>query len=187
MKVSLALFLFTLGAYGAIRDVDFKNFAYPFVESEFVSVPSHLRWMPLLGANRIATQDGRHRFPCDEPQCESLTVDRVDFGNINGVSGTAAVVALVYHTGGTANWQYLYVIALRSGKPKVVAWLETGSRADMGLRSFKIDQGDLVLMLNDPDKRTGDCCSTGSITYRYRWLDGSFHQVGAPHRKDDPR
>ncbi len=69
----------------------------------------------------------------------------------------------------------------------LVAWLEAGSRADMGLRSFKIAQGDLTLILNDPDKRVGDCCSTGTITYRYRWINGSFHQIGRPVLAADPR
>jgi hypothetical protein len=171
----------------SIRDVDFKNFAYPFLQRKYVSVPSRLRWMPLLGANRIAMHDGQHRFPCVEPPCELLTLDRVDFGNISGVSGTTAIVTAVYHTGGTANWQYLYVIRLRAGKPQAMAWLEAESRSSNGLRSLMIDRGDLVLVVNDPDKRQGDCCSTGSITYRYRWSNDSFHQVGKPIRADDPQ
>ncbi len=57
----------------------------------------------------------------------------------------------------------------------------------MGLRQFAIDSGDLVLIVEDPDKRMGDCCSTGTITYRYRWGAGSFHQIGKPVLADDPR
>jgi hypothetical protein len=187
VRTLVALFVLAGAASGAsIRDVDFKNFAYPFIQHEYVSVPSRLRWMPLVGTN-VATHDGQHRFACDDPPCELLTVDRVVFGDINGISGTTAVVTTVFHTGGAANWQYLYVIALRSGTPKVVAWLEAGSRAYMGLRSFKIDQGDLVLILNDPDKRMGDCCSTGFITYRYHWINGSFHRIGKPVLADDPQ
>jgi hypothetical protein len=57
----------------------------------------------------------------------------------------------------------------------------------MGLRRASVDLGDLVLLVNDPERRQGDCCSTGTITYRYRWHDGSFHQVGSPVRADDPQ
>jgi hypothetical protein len=57
----------------------------------------------------------------------------------------------------------------------------------MGLRRAEVDHGDLVLIVNDPDKREADCCSTGSITYRYRWHDGAFYQIGAPVRADDPQ
>jgi hypothetical protein len=186
MKATIALFLGALGASGAIQDVDFGNFAYPFTKSEFVSVPSRLRWLPLPRADFITTHNSRHTFPCDEPPCELLTVDRIDFADIKGIAGASAIITTTFHTGGTAHWQYLYVIALRSGKPKVLAWLESGSRADMGLRSASADHGDLALVVNDPDKRQGDCCSTGTITYRYRWAGGSFHNVGPPTRKDDP-
>jgi hypothetical protein len=190
VKILLAVFVLVNIARGAsIGDVDFKNFAYPFFHRKYVSVPSRLRWMPHTGAILIAPQSGKYTFPCDIDLsgCPWLSVDQIDFGNIGGIPGTSAVVRTEYFTGGTAHWEYLYVIALRSGRPKVMAWLETGSRAYMGLRSFTIDHGDLVLIVNDPDKRMGDCCSTGTITHRYRWRDGSFHQIGEPILADDPQ
>ncbi|MGP0072651.1 MAG: hypothetical protein ACLPWF_12055 [Bryobacteraceae bacterium] len=125
----------------SIRDVDFKNFDYPFIHSEFVSVPNRLRWMPRARAELIAFRDGRHTLSCDDPPCELLTVDQVDFGDINGIQHTSAIVTVTFHTGGTA---------------------------------------DLILIVNDPEKREGDCCSTGTITYRYRFMNGSFRQIGAP-------
>jgi hypothetical protein len=189
-KAISALFFLALGAYGSIRDVDFKDFTYPFIKSKFVSVPGHLRWMPRTKASYLSLRDGEYRFPCDLPVsygCPSAGLNKVDFGNIDGLPDTSAFVTVWYSTGGTANWQYLYVIALRSGKPEVVAWLETGSRAYIGLRSATVERGDLVLIVNDPDKRQGDCCSTGTITYRYRWHAGSFHKIGTPVLKDDPQ
>jgi hypothetical protein len=116
-----------------------------------------------------------------------VTIDQINFGNINGLPEPSAIVTATYHTRGTATWQYLYVIGLRSGKPVVMAWLETGSRAYMGLRRASVDQGNLVLIVNDPEKREGDCCSTGTITYRYQWQSDSFRQMRAPVRKDDPQ
>jgi len=139
--------------------------------------------MPPASVGLLSLRDGQYRFPCDFPipsDCPSLSVDKVEFGHIEGLPETSAIVTVEYYTGGTANWQYLYVIALQSGRPRVMAWLETGSRADMGLRSATVDRGDLVLIVNDPDKRMGDCCSTGSITYRYRWHVGSFHKIAPP-------
>ncbi len=185
MKAALALFLFTLGAYGSIRDVDFKNFAYPFPNRKFIPVPSKLRWMPLVNGRRLSLRNGEYSF-CADRNCGSLRLDRAEFGNIHGLEGTSAAVTVQYFSGGTATWLYLYVVQLQRGRPRVVAWLEAGSRADMGLHGFEIDHGDLVLILNDPDKRIGDCCSTGSITYRYRWMNGSFRQIGKPVRADDP-
>jgi hypothetical protein len=186
MKAVSAVFLIALGVSGAVQDVDFKNFAYPFVsDDQLISVPGDLHWMPRKAASSLSLRNGEYTPPCDAPVgCPSLWLNRVDFGNINGVPGTSAVVTVWYSTGGTANWQYLYVVALRSGKPRVIAWLETGSRSAKGLRSATVDRGDLVLIVNDPDKRTAECCSTGTITYR--WHAGAFHQIGKPVLKDDP-
>lgn len=188
MKILPALFaLVNLAWAASIRDVDFKNFAYPFIESKFVSVPSMLRWMPHSGASQVSPHDGRYTFSCDDSPCPLLTVDQIDFGKISGLPETCALVSTTYHTGGTATWQYLYVIALRLGRPKVMAWLESGSRADMGLRSASVNRGDLVLIVNDPNKRMGDCCSTGSIAFRYRWRNASFYRIGARVLADDPQ
>ena len=184
----LELFAFRIIALGApsIRDVDFKNFGYPFIRDELDSVPVKLRWMAGAGAKVVSLSDGRYRFPCDDSPCPLLTMDQIDFVKINGLPETSALVVATYHTGGTATWQYIYVITLRSGKPVVTSWLETGSRAYMGLRHAKADRGDLVLTVNDPEKRMGDCCSSGAITYRYRWDGDSFRQIGAPVLEDDP-
>jgi hypothetical protein len=186
-RLLLGLLVLTNITGASIRDFDFRNFAYPFVESEFVSVPDHLRWMALTGTSVISLRDGRYTFPCEDSPCPLLTLDKPAFGNINGLPDTSALVSVTYHTGGTATWRYLYVFALRSGKPHAIAWLEAGSRARMGLRSAAVDGGALVLIVEDPDKRMGDCCSTGTITYRYRWLNGSFQRIGTPLRADDPQ
>jgi hypothetical protein len=170
----------------SIHEVDFKNFSYPFIQHRYVSLPDHLRWMPRVGAKLTSLRDGRHTFLCDGEPCGLLTLDHIDFDHVNGLPGNVALVLIGFHTGGTAQWQYLYVIALRSGKPRAVAWLEAGSRGYMGLRRLQVDRGDLVMIANDPGKRRGDCCSTGTLTYRYRWASGHFRQIGEPVSADDP-
>jgi hypothetical protein len=187
MKILVAVFVLAGVARAAsIRDTDFKNFTYPFSKSEFVSVPSRPRWMSIAETGRVSLHEGRYAFPCDDPPCYLITFNRAEFGEIAGMDGEVAIVTVVFHTGGTANWEYLYVVGIRSGKPQVLAWMEAGSRADMGLRRAFADRGDLVLEVNDPDKRLGDCCSTGTVTYHYRWANGSFHEIGKPVRADDP-
>ncbi len=185
-RLLLAVLALIFSARGAsIRNVDFKNFSYAFLHTKFVSVPSRPRWMPLVGTTRVPLHDGRYTFACDDPPCYLITFGQVVFGKLDDL-GEVAIPTTVFHTGGTANWEYLYVVAMRSGRPKAIAWLKAGSRADMGLRRAAIDRGDLVLVFNDPDKREGDCCSNGSITLRYRWINGSFHQIGRPIRANDP-
>lgn len=187
MKTAALLFVFGYLVHAAsVRDIDFKNFSYPFVEHRFVSVPSRLQWLPVAQSGRVELVDGRRDIPCDDdPKCRLLTFDDVVFGDIHGL-GHVALATTIFHTGGTANWEYLYVVGIRAGQPKVLAWLEAGSRADMGLRSASATGGDLVLVVNDPNKRIGDCCSTGTITLRYRWQNGAFRQVGQPVKTGDP-
>lgn len=175
-------------ARGSIRDIDWKNFSYPLLETN--RVPGDLRWMEPRAKPSVSLIDGRYVEPdrCgdDKRFCASLTFDSVKYGALTGIESPVAAVVLTYHTGGTAHWQYVYVLTLESGRPRVLAWLRTGSRADQGLRNLSISAGNLVLVVNDPDRRQGDCCSAGTITTRYRWSGTSFAAVGQPVNKNDP-
>lgn len=175
------------GAEGSITHMDFKDLTYPFVDNELLSVPSQPRWMPLPSASSVSLHDGRFRFPCDDAPCPLLSLDQVTFDKISGLPTSSALVVMTFHPGGSATWRYLYVVALQHGAPQVVAWLEAGSRADMGLLHAEADHGDLLLTVEDPTKRVGDCCSTGTITYRYTWDGYSFKQTGKPVLRDTSR
>jgi uncharacterized protein YecT (DUF1311 family) len=172
----------------SIPDVDWKDFSYPLLETD--SVPGEVRWMPPGAKESVSLINGRYVVPgnCGDNVrfCPLVTFDSVDYGALDGIKSTVAAVVLTYHSGGTANWQYVYLLALDSGKPRLLAWLRTGSRADQGLREVSITDGDLVLVINNPDKRQGDCCSAESITTRYRWVGGSFSAIGQPVYKPDP-
>ena len=170
----------------SIRKVDWKNFSYPLQETD--GVPGEVRWMPPGTKEFASLMNGRY-VPdncSDDISCPMVTFDSVHYGGLNGIKATVAAVVLTYHSGGTANWQYVYVLALKSTKPRLLAWARTGSRADQGLREVSITAGALVLAVNDPDRRQGDCCSAGSITIRYRWVGGSFSAIGQPVYKSDP-
>lgn len=172
----------------SIRDIDWKNFSYPLLETD--AVPEEVRWMALGAQASARPIDGRHviREHCgnDIRQCPLATFDSVNYGMLTGIKSTAAVAVLTYHSGGSANWQYVYVFTLESGQPRLLAWLRTGSRAYQGLREASIAGGDLVLEVNDPDERQGDCCSAGRIVTRYRWSGSSFSAIGKPTVKSDP-
>ena len=172
----------------SIRDVDWKNFSYPLMEAD--GVPGEVRWMAPSTKEPAALINGRYVVPdnCSDNirSCPLVTFDSVNYGALNGIKSTVAAVVLTYHSGGTANWQYVYVLALESSKPRLLAWLRTGSRAAQGLREVSITGGDLILVVNDPDKQQGDCCSAGSITTRYRWVGGSFSAIGQAVHKTDP-
>jgi len=171
----------------SIRDVDWKNFSYPLLETD--GVPGEVRWMALGTKESTSLINGKYVVPnCSDDIrfCPWITFDAVKYAALRGIKSTVAAVVLTYFTGGTAHWQYVYVFALESGKPRLLAWLRTGSRADQGLREVSITGGDLVLVVNDPDKQQGDCCSAGTIITRYRWVGSSFSAMGQPVYKTDP-
>ena len=174
-------------AQRSVRNVDWRNFSYPLLDTE--TVPGEVHWMSSLGATETASLVNGKYVPrdCndDNRNCPLLTFDSVNYGTLTGLESTVAVVVLTYHTGGTAHWQYVYFFSFNSGKPQLLAWLKTGSRAYQGLRDVSITDGNFILVVNDPDKRQGDCCSAASIERRYRWTKGSFSEVGKPVYKND--
>src|SRR5258708_5631972 len=126
----------------SIRDVDWKNFSYPLLETH--GVPGEVRWMALTAKEPASLINGRYVVPdCsgDIRFCPLLTFDSVNYGALTGIKSTVAAIVLTYHSGGTANWQYVYVFALESSKPRLLAWLRTGSRAAQGLREVSIIGG----------------------------------------------
>ncbi len=170
----------------SIRDVDWRNFSYPL---EVGGVPAEVHWLSAVRRTDAATLiDGKYVVPdgSDDVRSRLVTFDSVNYGALTGINSTVAVVVLTYHSGGTATWQYVYLFATQSSNPQLLAWLRTGSRADQGLREVSTSDGDLILVVNDPDRRRGDCCSTGTITTRYQWVRDSFSVVGKPVYKTDP-
>ena len=90
MRIVVTLFALASVSRGeSIRDVDFKNFAYPFIKNEFDSVPDKLRWMLRTRTNLLALHDGRYTFPCEDTLCPPVTIDQINFGNINGRQSAA--------------------------------------------------------------------------------------------------
>ncbi len=106
-------------------------------------------------------------------------VRSVTYGDLRSEGREAAAVDLIYSTGGTANWHYLYVYALEKGSPQLLARLESGSRADGGLVKVTIEKNELILDFADGARRVGDCCSPGYIRAKYRWQSGRFVEVGS--------
>ena len=107
----------------SIRNIDWKNFAYPLLETD--DVPGEVRWMAPGTKESASLINGRYVVPdnCspDIRLCPLVTFDSVSYGRLDGIKSTVAAVVLTYHSGGTATWQYVYVLALESSKPPGVA------------------------------------------------------------------
>ncbi len=189
MKTQIAfaifgLFALTLIARPAttIRQIDFDNFRYPWT-APAADVPSTWSWLTAAPDSHIETVNGLYRPNSADPDNEPLrspavSVDAVSYGDLDGDGTEEAVVALNYTTGGTANWDYVYVYKLDGSKVSLLARLQSGSRADGGLVRAFVRHGLLVMDFADADKRAGDCCSEGYIRVEYRWRDGVFVEEG---------
>jgi hypothetical protein len=170
-----------------IREVDFKNFNYPL--SGALLGHNRLQWLPteahsdrrsihlVNGANLTKSSsfvmDG-HEYT----QWEGFKLQSVKFADVTGHGQEEAIVVLHYGTGGTQQTDYVYIYSFGVGKPKLLAYFHTGDRADSGLCKVYGEEGKLVVELFDPQKRLGDCCSSGIVRTRYRWHDYRFEAFG---------
>ena len=174
-------------AQSPIRQIDFRNFSYPWDDSRNVWL-DNWRWLDSSPQSQIEVSNGRHRFD-DEGEREQepsplLTVDSVTYGDLIGDGAEEAIVKLNYSTGGTANWDYLYVYRLRNGHLILLGRLESGSRGYGGLMKVSVRDKLLVTDFADKDKLRGECCSAGYIRVEYRWQNGAFVDFGTRHYGD---
>lgn len=173
----------------SIREIDFRNFTFPWnggAEPENSENPWH--WIASAHSGTVQLRGGVHRFWDEVPRdvrnrAPGLWLDSIAYGYLEGL-GEDAAVALNYSTGGTANWDYLYVYTLERNRPRLLGWLESGSRAYGGLVAVALRNGQLVLDFADPARRDGDCCSDGYIRVRYVWKNGHFAETGPRERGD---
>ncbi len=163
-----------------IREIDFKNASYAWDELDR-GVPSNWHWLAQLPRGSVRLKNGQHRVSDGSESGKTiseLSIVSVTYGDLFGDGREEAAVHLLYRTGGTANWSYLYVYNLDSRQPKLIAVLESGSRADGGLLRVKIQKHLLVLDFLDSELRQGDCCSEGFVRVRYHWQRDKFIESG---------
>jgi len=172
----------------SIRQIDFKNFTYPWDGGGAPADQWH--WIDSIPSTTVHLAAGVHRFWDEVPEgldrsyAPGLWLESVTYGDLDGDGKEEAAVDLNYSGGGTANWDYLYVYKLTKNRPRLLGWLESGSRAYGGLVRVVIEQRQLVLDFQDPERRDGDCCSDGYIRVRYVWKDGRFVETGTRERGD---
>ena len=170
LRLSLAV------AAPGLETVDFKNFEYPWYPS---GVPSSWGWLEGTPRSHVRLKDGRHTFdPHDSSHSAYLQLSSVTRGDLDGDGQDEAVVDLLYGSGGTANWHYVYVFKATDTNVVPLGILESGSRAYGGLVNIQITRGLLVLEFEDSDRLIGDCCSRGIVRVRYRFKDGRFIETG---------
>ncbi len=188
----IANMVFALASWGgqthkvkSIRQIDFKNFTYAWSEPEppeDEDVPWH--WFNSPTDSHFRAVHGLHHFysakqePYEREHAPLISVDSVVYGDLDGDGNEEAVVAMNYSTGGTFNWDYLYVFTLDSGRAKLIERMETGSGGSGGLVRMSVQHQFLVIDFADPEQIAGDCCSKGFIRVHYRLQEGEFIEDG---------
>jgi hypothetical protein len=168
-----------------IRQIDFKNFTYPWTGEDAHRAYWHWMRLPQRKLTTFQLINGRHTFNEDAAETgggpmPAIFFKSATYGDLLGERSEQAAVWLNYSTGGTANWQYLYVFTLNTSNgaaakvPKLVGLLESGSRASGGLVRVSIENRRLILDFMDEARSVGDCCSEGYIRVHYVWRDGRF-------------
>jgi len=187
VTLALATILAATPQKTGIRKVDFKNFVYVW-DRPIEGVPSRWRWIRTRASARFRLVQGKHRFfdarasRSERESSSGVWFSSVAYGDLDGDGTDEAAVAMNYSTGGTANWEYLYVYKLVAGKPKLLARLESGSRADGGLGEVSIQNGLLILEFSDTARRVADCCSEGFVRVRYQWREKRFVEIAPRER-----
>jgi len=194
LRVAIALAGFLMLSAGTnktrtIRQTDFGNFIYPWNESEDEG-PSNWHWMHEPPQTQLKLVNGRYVFSTgdksegDGGSSPYVALMSVTYGDLDRDGDEEAAVDLLYSTGGTSNWHYLYVYKLNQGTPQLLGRLESGSRAFGGLVRSSLQNGLLVVDFADEERRNGECCSEGFIRVRYKWRRGRFIESGPRQRGD---
>ncbi len=176
----------TLFSATRISEIDFKNFDYAW-DVPKLGAPETWKWMEGTSRSSVHVVGGRHDFAVSESPVRTyrggyLMVWSVTYGDLNDDGRDEAAVDLLFSTGGTLNWHYLYVFTLENGSPTLLGALQSGSRADGGLINVEIIQGRLVLDFEDAERQVAGCCSAGMIRVRYRLQGDHFVEVGERER-----
>ncbi|SRR5579864_5111776 len=149
-----------------VRQIDFRNFRYPWRTPHGAS---NFRWLTRFDAN-VSLGDGVHVFDTEQcgSRCPEVAISEILYTDVNRDAVQDAIVVLNYSSGGTANWDYVYMYTVENNAAKLIAAFETGTRAYQGLHRVYVGNGHLIVELNEPDESQGECCATWRTRTEYQ-------------------
>jgi len=161
-------------AQSDIHSVDFKNFTY----SAHCASDT---------PETMTVKDGE--FSKETPQDGYvdrlyLQVTDIAYGDLNGDKLDEAIVLTVCNTGGTGNFSEGFVFAMKGAKAVMAARIGGGDRAYGGLRSTRVENGQLIVDSNDPGKDGAACCPELILTTTYKLVGNKLTKVGKETSRD---
>jgi len=157
----------------SMRKVDFKNFTY---EPDCAYDDN----------KKITVKNGEYSY---EKPADGYTdrfyfnVFEVSYGDLNRDNSEEAIVLTTCNTGGTGNFSQGFIYSLKDGKAALFATIPGGDRAEGGLRTARVEDGQLVVESNDPGETGGACCPEFILTTKYDASSGKLKQVGKVDRR----
>jgi hypothetical protein len=165
-------FAITALAQSDIRKIDFNNFTYaPFCGGE--------------DAKQITVRNSEFS---EEKQMDGYTerlffkVFSVTNGDLNGDGRDEAFVLTLCNNGEASYFSEGFVFTLKNDKPVLLTRIEGGDRASGGLRSAKIEKGNLVVERYALGELENVCCPEFYIATSYKWNGKELMQtsISAP-------
>lgn len=153
-----------------IRDVDFKNFTYPWY-------PSFLK----ARSRDVTLHDGKLEIEEDRRAGIanlSLQFDDVSHADLTGDGTEEAIVNVAGITGVNRFVGCVFLYGIENDKPKLLWQHEIGDRADGGLRRISVERG--MLTLEEYARSEGDgglCCPRIYVRSNYRWNGSRLQKI----------
>jgi hypothetical protein len=149
-----------------IRSIDFANFTYPA--------------RPIFSGDieSFTLQHGKYQ---GTDAYNPVNLAYLAYGDVTRDGVEEAFVVLSESIRGTAIPYTVYIYGLQNNGPKLLWSLQTGDRADGGLRQVYAQDGVLVVeQYFNPDTITGECpaCPTHFTRTHYEWRGDGFRQKG---------
>jgi hypothetical protein len=168
----------------SIREVDFKNFAYP-----KLSTGKCLKMRTVRVRNgKYGSLDNFSPRVVPRGGCWQVNVGPVIYGDVTGDGQEDAMVVLYAEAGGTESSNDVFVYTLKHNRPVLLWKFATGDRAEGGLLKLYAQNGKLVIELAGQNRFIGgnlyggDCtgaCQPPFLTRStYQWTRGAFRRRG---------
>ena len=160
-----------------IREVDFKNFTYPWYPTDYT--PPH-------GKRKITLREGEMKVDAVK-NTDRLwaSLANVSYADLTGEGSEEAIVTVTTNFDPNGSVACIFVYTSRRGEPKLLWSHETGDRANGGLRSIRVEGFDLVVEQYDIkfdwakgsyEEGTALCCPKRFIRSHYRWDGERFEK-----------
>lgn len=164
-------------SYSTIREVDFKNFTYPWTEDQG-------------GDGNFALENGK-KERLDKDDIEA-TFETVEYGDVTNDGEEEAFVSIYPYSGGNCQCIMVFIYTLENKQPKLLWSFDTFDKAVGGFKKAYADGGELVVetfgdnnfengkwKFSFPENKfRGFCCPTVYTKIRFKWNGEKFVEEG---------